>query len=216
VTFFLLVPRASNPLTFALSSYKTQLNTIPSTYYDYHAPYEGTEVYAGASPAGPSPRRRENATLVMLASNSDVNGAVQSVYEMEARFNHKYNYPWIFLNNEEFSDEFKSCAPTRFSLCLRILTLVTKNISRVSILMSGPVYFGQIPEDHWHQPPWIDEAKATEERLKMIDDGIGRSESVPCAILHLLPCAPVVLTSVRLLRYRNMCRFFSGVRSTLL
>jgi hypothetical protein len=184
VTFFLLVPHASNPLTFALSSYKTKLNTIPSTYYDYHAPYEGTGVYAGPSPAGPSPRRRENATLVMLASNSDVNGAVQSVYEMEDRFNHKYNYPWIFLNNEEFSDEFKSCALTRFSLCLRILTLVAEPKSRVSILTSGPVYFGQIPEEHRYQPSWIDEAKATEERVKMINDGIGRSESVPCVFIY--------------------------------
>ena len=50
----------------------------------------------------------------MLASNSDVDGAAQVVYETEDRFNRKYNYPWVFLNNDEFSEEFKSYAPALF------------------------------------------------------------------------------------------------------
>ena len=68
----------------------------------------------------------------------------------------------------------------------------------MSILASGPVYFGQIPEEHWYQPSWIDEARATEERIKMLNDGIGRSESVPCGFLHLLPREPTVLRGYRL------------------
>src|SRR5579863_2623417 len=51
--------------------------------------------------------------------------------------------------------------------------------------------FGQIPEEHLYQPSWIYEAKATEERLKMINDGIGRSDSVPCVfLLHCFPSSP--------------------------
>ena len=51
-----------------------------------------------------------NATLFMLARNSEVDNAVSSVRELEDRFNHKYGYPWVFLNEQEFSDEFKRCA----------------------------------------------------------------------------------------------------------
>ena len=51
---------------------------------------------------------RANATLLMLARNSDADGAVRSVRELEDRFNHKFNYPWVFLNEEPFSDDFKS------------------------------------------------------------------------------------------------------------
>ena len=116
MTVFLLIRHAYNPLTSALSSYKTTLNTVPLTYYDYHGAYGGNdESHAGVSPTGASPRGRENATLVMLASNSEVNNVVRCVYELEDRFNSKYNYPWIFLNNEQFSDEFKSYASVLFS-----------------------------------------------------------------------------------------------------
>jgi hypothetical protein len=79
-------------------------------------------VNAGVSSVGPSPRRRENATFVMLASNSDVDGAAQSVQEMEDRFNKKYNYPWVFLNDEEYSEEFKACAQALFILPFVVLT----------------------------------------------------------------------------------------------
>jgi len=104
----------------------------------------------------------------MLAQNSEVEGAVRAIREIEDRFNRKYHYPWVFLNEEPFSEEFKY---------------------RVSAVASGVLHFGQIPREHWFQPDWIDETKATEERVKMIEDGIGRAESVP---------------------YRNMCRFNSG------
>jgi alpha 1,2-mannosyltransferase len=55
-------------------------------------------------------RHRTNATLLMLARNSDLDGAVQAVRELEDRFNRKHNYPWVFLNEEPFSDDFKRCA----------------------------------------------------------------------------------------------------------
>ena len=43
----------------------------------------------------------------MLARNSDVDDAVRAVRESEDRFNHKYRYPWVFLNEQPFSDDFK-------------------------------------------------------------------------------------------------------------
>jgi Glycolipid 2-alpha-mannosyltransferase len=50
-----------------------------------------------------------NAVFVFLARNSDLEGVVSSVRQMEDRFNRNYNYPWVFLNDEPFTDEFIKC-----------------------------------------------------------------------------------------------------------
>ena len=52
---------------------------------------------------------RANATFVVLARNSEVKGVEQSIRDIEARFNAQYQYPYVFLNDEEFTDEFKAC-----------------------------------------------------------------------------------------------------------
>lgn len=64
--------------------------------------------------------RRANATMLMLARNSDVNDAVRSVRRLEDRFNKKFGYPWLFLNEEPFSEEFKTCV--RLALFLHSLS----------------------------------------------------------------------------------------------
>jgi alpha 1,2-mannosyltransferase len=51
--------------------------------------------------------RRANATFVFLCRNSDINGVVASIQSMEDRFNKDYRYPWVFLNDEPFTEEFK-------------------------------------------------------------------------------------------------------------
>ena len=58
--------------------------------------------------------RRANATILMLARNSDTDSAVRSVRELEDKFNRKYKYPWVFLNEEPFSDDFKKCVAIFF------------------------------------------------------------------------------------------------------
>jgi hypothetical protein len=45
----------------------------------------------------------------MLARNGDVQGAVNAVRRLEDRWNRRRNYPWVFLNDDDFSDEFKTC-----------------------------------------------------------------------------------------------------------
>ena len=110
----------------------------------------------------------------MLARNQDTDSAVRSVRELEDRFNRKYRYPWVFLNDEPFSDDFKK---------------------RIANVVSGSVEFGTVPRDHWVQPDWIDEEKATAGRNKMMEDNIIYGGSVS---------------------YRNMCRFNSGVRRSCL
>lgn len=81
------------------------------------------EYYAPSNVSSPQ-GRKANAVIVMLgecsdnitqpiklngttARNGDVNGAVSSVKQMEDRFNKKFQYPYVFLNEVAFDDNFK-------------------------------------------------------------------------------------------------------------
>lgn len=98
------------------------------------------------------------ATFVSLARNSDLVSLLGSIRQVEDRFNNKFNYDWVFLNNEEFSDEFKEVT---------------------SGLVSGTTKYGLIPEEQWSFPPWIDQEKAALTREKMKEQQIiyGDSQS---------------------------------------
>jgi len=112
--------------------------------------------------------RRANATIVMLARNGDMQGVAKSMKQMEDRFNKRFRYPYVFLNEEPFTDQFKE---------------------RVTGLTDSLVEFGLIPPEHWHQPDWIDEEKASAARAEMEKNRVIYGGSLP---------------------YRNMCRFNSG------
>ncbi|TID18184.1 hypothetical protein CANINC_003925 [Pichia inconspicua] len=101
---------------------------------------------------------RENATILTLCQESDLNGMVETVRKLEDRFNRNYHYDWVFLNDVEFSKEFKQ---------------------KVSKFVSGEAKFGVIPKEHWSYPDFIDQEKAKEERQRMDADGViyGASES---------------------------------------
>jgi len=73
------------------------------------------------------------------------------VREMEDRFNRFYGYPYVLLNEEPFTDEFKQ---------------------RVSVLTDSLVEFGLIPREHWFQPEWIDEERAKAEREQMAAENV--------------------------------------------
>jgi alpha 1,2-mannosyltransferase len=100
--------------------------------------------------------------MVMLARNSDVQGAVNSIQHLEDRFNRKRRYPWVFLNDEPFDDEFK-----RFVLHAKLLYLLTRARRRVRLQTDSEVFFGEIPKEHWVQQEWINETLAAENRKKM-------------------------------------------------
>ncbi|KAJ3780585.1 glycosyltransferase family 15 protein [Lentinula aff. detonsa] len=106
----------------------------------------------------PTGRGTANATLVFLARNSDLSGVISSMQHLEEKFNKEYGYPWVFLNEEPFSDDFK--------------TAVQKE-------SSAPISFGLIPSEDWYQPDWIDEERATEGRDKMKAANIIYADNVP-------------------------------------
>ncbi|EDK44063.1 glycolipid 2-alpha-mannosyltransferase [Lodderomyces elongisporus NRRL YB-4239] len=105
-----------------------------------------------------SPKDKVKATFVSLARNSDLYSLVESIIQIEDRFNKKYHYDWTFLNEKEFSQEFKDT---------------------VSNLVSGKCNFGFIPKEHWSYPEWIDQEKAALVREQMREKKIiyGHSES---------------------------------------
>jgi len=45
--------------------------------------------------------------LICTARNSDLNGVVSSMKQMEDRFNKKFQYDYVFLNEQPFDNVFK-------------------------------------------------------------------------------------------------------------
>ena len=50
---------------------------------------------------------KPRAALISLVRNSELEGMMQSMRSLELHWNRKYRYPWVFFNDEPFSDEFK-------------------------------------------------------------------------------------------------------------
>ncbi|KAJ3562371.1 hypothetical protein NP233_g9614 [Leucocoprinus birnbaumii] len=123
-------------------------------------PYEtpvGDEYYLKSNKTTP-PERKANAAIVILARNTDLNGVVTSVKQMEDRFNKKFGYDYVFLNDQPFEDKFKR---------------------RVEELTDSTVKYGLIPREDWVQPDWIDEEKATAARKDMVKNNVIYGGSVP-------------------------------------
>jgi alpha 1,2-mannosyltransferase len=90
----------------------TSLNRIKDQIIGPNPPYknQSPEDYYRPPPTTP-PARKANASIVMLARNGDLNGIITSVKQMEDRFNKKFQYPYVFLNEEPFTDNFKKSFP---------------------------------------------------------------------------------------------------------
>lgn len=103
----------------------------------------------------------------MLARNSDLDGIVMSMKQMEDRFNKKFLYPYVFLNEEAFTEKFKKCVS-----CVSYDYIALMCPRRITDLTDAVVTFGLIPRDDWYQPAWIDEDRATKARDKMVQDQV--------------------------------------------
>lgn len=77
---------------------------------------------------------RASAAFVMLARNKEVDEVVRSMESLERHFNQWFGYPWVFLNDEPFSEEFK--------------TKVAKHTT-------AQVEFGTIGSAQWDFPPEV-------------------------------------------------------------
>jgi alpha 1,2-mannosyltransferase len=91
------------------------------------------------------------AVFVVLVRNKELEKWLNSMRELEDRFNREYNYPYLFLNEQDFTDEFKQ---------------------RVHSHTKAKVQFGKIPKEHWGYPDFIDQEKARKHR----EDSKGKFE----------------------------------------
>ena len=75
--------------------------------------------YAADNPNAP----RINATLLALVRNEELDDMIRSMKDLERTWNRKFNYPWTFFNDVEFTDEFKRLirletkAKVNFGMC---------------------------------------------------------------------------------------------------
>ncbi|KAG9048689.1 alpha 1,2-mannosyltransferase 2.4.1 [Tulasnella sp. UAMH 9824] len=136
----------------------TSFTNIASKFgstYPHNVP---DEYYDGDSYQNSTNRRKANAAFVILARNGDLQGVLESIKQNEDRFNKRYGYPYVFLNEEPFSADF---------------------IKYTTEVVSTKTEYGLIPHDHWYQPKWIDEDRAKANRKKMEDKQVIYGGSVP-------------------------------------
>lgn len=102
---------------------------------------------------------RANATYLVLCRNNEVYELIETIQNMQDRFNSKYNYDWVFLNDKPFDGRF--------------LYLISQFIPQ------GKLSFGQILPEHWGYPDWVNQTYAQEQRTKLKEQGVfyGDSES---------------------------------------
>ncbi|KAI8318328.1 putative mannosyltransferase [Martensiomyces pterosporus] len=94
---------------------------------------------------------RVSAAFVILTRNGDLKDLRETLVQLEDRFNRRYHYPYVFLNNEPFSDEFKE---------------------KISQVVTGDCKFGLIPTEHWSYPSFINQTKAAEVRKDMAERSV--------------------------------------------
>lgn len=83
-------------------------------------------------------QQKAKGVLLALARNSELEGMLYTINQIERSFNAKYQYPYLFLNDVPFSQEFEAA----------ILNATRANVE-----------FGLIPKEHWSVPDWIDKGK---------------------------------------------------------
>ncbi|CCF58469.1 hypothetical protein KAFR_0E03170 [Kazachstania africana CBS 2517] len=97
---------------------------------------------------------RASATILSLVRNKDLMKILPVIDQLETKFNSKFGYPYTFLNDEEFTEEFK------------------KGI-RNYLPNDRVVNFGKIDDKDWNMPEDIDVDKYEKEMDKLENEKVG-------------------------------------------
>lgn len=97
------------------------------------------------------------AALVAVVRNGDLYSIRSTVRTIEDRWNHQYNYPWVFLSDQPLSSEFKHYT---------------------QMLSGAPMYYGLIDRREWSYPHWIDTRFAEIEMGRFAEMGLFRGGSL--------------------------------------
>lgn len=160
------LPASSSSFWEALSAYNTRLqDDIPRYDVQFNAQPESYVIdppnlpykQLVKLPPATNQTERQAAAFIVLVRNSELPGMLQSMHDVESRFNHKFNYPWIFLNEQPFTEQFKE--------------LTTKAAA------PSKTHYGLVDESMWGYPSWINQRKAAKIRKIMEYLPYGDSES---------------------------------------
>ncbi|CEG63605.1 hypothetical protein RMATCC62417_00723 [Rhizopus microsporus] len=145
-----------NAITSIANATYWELKTTESgESYTVGPPYVSNGITVTLPPAS-NTTERQKAAFIVLVRNSELQGMLDSMKDVEDRFNHKFNYPWIFLNEERFTEEF------------------IKSTTKVA---SSKTHYGFVNESMWSYPDWIDQKKAAICREELSYVPYGTSES---------------------------------------
>ena len=78
------------------------------------------------------------ACIISLLQNKDLLNLAKLVQQFELAFNKNYHYPYVFYNNEEFTNEFKQ---------------------EIRKHTNSTIEFVLVKKEHWNVPEWIDKIK---------------------------------------------------------
>ncbi|KAJ2485940.1 hypothetical protein IWW47_005526, partial [Coemansia sp. RSA 2052] len=74
---------------------------------------KGDDLLAGRLPAArisydqPAEGQRVNGAIIALVRNSELDGLRKSIRMFEDRFNRRFKYPYVLLNDQNFTQEFR-------------------------------------------------------------------------------------------------------------
>ncbi len=91
-------------------------------------------------------KNKIKACIIILVRNFDLSDLIKTMKKFEDNFNNKYNYPYILMNNELFTDNFRK-------------EIVKHTKSKIE--------FELIPIEYWSVPDWINKKKF-EKNLKQL------------------------------------------------
>lgn len=86
------------------------------------------------------------ACFVVLVRNSELDGILSTMLQLEHTFNSKFNYPYVFLNDDDFTEEFKE---------------------RTSSVTKAKTNYGKLDSQMWGYPDFINQTFAAESREAM-------------------------------------------------
>lgn len=91
-------------------TYDPKLRIIPYSSQNLDSQLDSVFVQGCADPMVSLEKggERMNATFVMLTRNEELKSVVNTIKSIESHFNQWFHYPYVFLNNEPFTEEFQT------------------------------------------------------------------------------------------------------------
>ncbi|KAI9313170.1 nucleotide-diphospho-sugar transferase [Dichotomocladium elegans] len=93
----------------------------------------------------------------MVLQNGDIQGARATIRSIEDRFNHVYQYPWVFLSDQPYTYEL---------------------VNNLRTLSTAPMFFGRIDPEVWHYPSWISGVRLENTMQSMANRGVNKATSL--------------------------------------